>query len=124
MCWFRDNIGRGSWLALLALVMNLGLSFGHIHAIEAKCGEPSLISLAMAVTSHHGQRQGHPTDSHGDYLCPICTAAAAMASPLASAPPMLPVRFDIIIVDRPIEAVLAIDQQPTAAFQSRGPPTT
>ena len=36
MRWIRDHARQGSWLALFALVLNLGLSFGHIHAIDAK----------------------------------------------------------------------------------------
>jgi Protein of unknown function (DUF2946) len=121
MRWFRDNIGQGAWLALLALVINLGLSFGHVHAIEAKCSEQGLISLVAAAKSHHGKTQGHSDQGQTD-LCPICTAAAAMASPLASVPPVLPVQFASIAVDRPLEAVPAAAKPPTAAFQSRGPP--
>jgi hypothetical protein len=122
MRWFRDNIGQGSWLALLALVINLGLSFGHVHAIDGKCTDSGLISLVAAVASDDGQAQGQPNDGQTDYLCPICTAAAAMASPLASPPPVLPVESAIVIVDRPIESILAIAEPPAAAFQSRAPP--
>jgi hypothetical protein len=121
MRWIRDNIGQGAWLALVALVINLGLSFGHVHAIDGKRGESGLLSLVAAAASDDGRMQGHPSDQ-ADYLCPICTAAATLASPLASAPPVLPVELAAISVDRPIAAVLAIDRPPTAAFQSRGPP--
>ena len=121
MRWFRDNIGQGAWLALIALVINLGLSFGHVHAIDAKGSEQGLLSLLAAAKPTDGQTQGQPSDQ-ADYLCPICAAAASLASPLASAPPGLPVQFAAIGIDRPIAAVLAIDRPPTAAFQSRGPP--
>ena len=124
MRWFRDNIGQGSWLALLALVINLGLSFGHVHAIEAKgkCSEHGLVSL-IAAKSQHGKTQ-HQSDEGQADMCPICTAASAMASPLASAPPVAQVEFVGITVDSPIESVLAIAEPLTAAFQSRGPPTS
>jgi hypothetical protein len=36
MRWFRDNIRQGSWAALIALAINLALSFGHVHAIDGK----------------------------------------------------------------------------------------
>jgi hypothetical protein len=121
MRWFRDNIGQGSWLALLALVINLGLSFGHVHAIEAKCAAHGLIAQVAPAASHHKQMPGHP-DGQADYLCPICTAATAMASPLASAPPVPRIEFVGFAVDRPIESILAIAEPPTASFQSRGPP--
>ena len=122
MRWFRDNMGQGSWLALLALVINLGLSFGHVHAIEAKRFAHGLSLVAKVAALHHKQTQGHPGDGQADYLCPICTAAAAMASPLASAPPSPRFEFAGIAVDRPIESILAIAEPPTASFQSRGPP--
>src|ERR1700745_3351819 len=124
MRWFRDNLGQGSWLALLALVINLGLSFGHVHAIEAKRSGHglSLVAQVAAAALHHKQTQGHPGDGQADYLCPICTAAAAMASPLASVPPVPRIAFAGIHVDRPIESILAIAEPPTASFQSRGPP--
>ena len=121
MRWFRDNIGQGAWLALLALVINLGLSFGHVHAIEAKCSEQGLIALIAAAPSHHGKKQGHSDQGQPDF-CPICTAAAAMASPLASPPPSLPVEFASVTLDRPIEPVLVVADPPTAAFRPRGPP--
>jgi Protein of unknown function (DUF2946) len=124
MRWFRDNIGQGAWLALLALVINLGLSFGHVHAIEAKRSGDGLIAQIAAAISHHKQTPGHPNDGQPDYLCPICTAAAAMASPLASPPPVLPVKFAGVTVDRPIESILAVAWPPTAAFQSRAPPVS
>lgn len=121
MRWFRDNIGQGAWLALLALVINLGLSFGHVHAIAGERAEH-----IAAVAAHHGKTQGqtnsgHPDGGQADYLCPICTAAAAMVSPLAS-PPMLRVEFAGVTIDRGIEPVVAVADPPRAAFQSRGPP--
>jgi hypothetical protein len=45
-----------------------------------------------------------------------------MANAVASAPPVLPVEFAGFSLDRPIEALLVFVAQPTAAFQSRGPP--
>jgi hypothetical protein len=122
MRWFRDNLGQGAWLALLALVINLGLTFGHVHAIEASRPEHGLIALAAADISHDGRTQDHRNDGQADYLCPICTAAAAMASPLASALPVLRVEFAGVTFDRSVEPVLAVVDPPTAAFQSRGPP--
>ena len=85
MRWFRDTIRQGTWLALIALAINLGLSFGHFHAIDSKVSGRGIAVTSIASTDD-GQKQGHPNDSHADYLCPICMAATAMASPLASPP--------------------------------------
>ena len=81
MRWFRDTLRQGSWLALIALAINLGLSFGHIHAIGGKVSGRGIAALAASVFSpDDGLKQGQPGDGHTDYLCPICMAATAMAT--------------------------------------------
>lgn len=122
MRWFRDNVRHGSWLALLALVINLGLSFGHFHATDGKHSESGLISLIGAATSDSDRTHGRPGNTQTDHLCPICTAVSAMANALASVPPVLKVEFVGLSLDRPNELPLLFVEQSTAAFQSRGPP--
>jgi hypothetical protein len=120
MRWFRDTLRQGSWLALIALAINLGLSFGHVHAIDGRISGRGI--AAMAASIGDGERQGHPGDGHADYLCPICMAATAMANALTSTPPALPVKFANVTIDRTIVSVVALVEPRRAAFQSRGPP--
>ena len=123
MRWFRDTIRQGTWLALIALAINLGLSFGHFHAIHGKVPGGGIAAVAGSLASpNDGQRPTNPDDSHADYLCPICMAAAAMANSLTSAPPALPPEFANVTIDRTIEAVFVLVEPPRAAFQSRAPP--
>lgn len=123
MRWFRNTIKQGTWLALIALAINLGLSFGHIHAIDGNVSGRGIAAMASSVSApDDGQKQGHPNDSRADYLCPICMAAAAMAAALAPAPPALPVEFAEAAIDPATEHTVAIPHAPRAAFQSRGPP--
>ena len=122
MRWFRDAIRQGSWLALIALAINLGLSFGHFHAFDSQASGRGIAALAASVASPDGQKPTNPDDSHADYLCPICMAAAAMANSLASAPPALSLEFADITIDRTIVSALVLVEPPRAAFQSRGPP--
>jgi S1-C subfamily serine protease len=123
MRWFRDTIRQGTWLALIALAINLGLSFGHFHAIDGKASGRGIAAVAASIASpDDGQKQGNPDDSHADYLCPICMAATAMASALAPAPPALPLEFNNVTIDRTVVSVLVLVEPPRAAFQSRGPP--
>jgi hypothetical protein len=117
---FRDHIRQGSWLALVALAINFALAFGHIHAAD---GTERIGSLIAAITAPQSdQSQHHPADNQADYLCPICMAAAAMGTVLASTPPVLPVEFATAAIDHAIEQDLGVLQPPCAAFQSRGPP--
>ena len=123
MRWFRDTLRQGSWLALIALAINLGLSFGHFHAIHGKVSGGGIAAVAASLASpDDGQKPTNPDDSHADYLCPICMAATAMASALASAPPVLPLEFADVTIDRTSASVLVLVEPPPAAFQSRGPP--
>jgi hypothetical protein len=123
MRWFRDHIRRGSWLALLALAINLGLSFGHIHAIDGKGFQHRLASqIATIAPSDDGQTPGHHDGDPADLLCPICMAAGAIAHALNSAPPALPLALAEAPIDQTIEHEPGLPQRPRAAFYSRGPP--
>jgi Protein of unknown function (DUF2946) len=118
MHWFRDHIRRGSWFALLALAINLGLSFGHVHAVDNRFAA----EIAALTAPDDGRTQGHHDGDQTDLLCPICMAASAVGHALASAPPALPLALAETPIDLTIEHVFALPQQARAAFYSRGPP--
>jgi hypothetical protein len=62
MRWFRDPIGQSTWLALIALAMNLGLSFGATSR-----------RYATAVVSNHD-----PRATAGErHACPTTAARAS-----------------------------------------------
>jgi hypothetical protein len=78
MRWFRDHSRRGSWLALVALAVNISLSFGHIHAIDGRgLHHRSASEIAAAVSPDDGQTLGHHDGDRVDLLCPICMEAVA-----------------------------------------------
>jgi hypothetical protein len=131
---FRNNLRQGSWLALLALTINLALSFGHVHAIGGKAiGDKAAASdqiaqaapgLSKAGAPAQGQNKGQDNDGHPDDLCPICMAAHAIGSAVAPTPPALPVRFAAatVVVERAAMPTRA--ELKRAAFQSRAPPNS
>lgn len=120
MRWFRDNVRHGSWLALVAIAINLALSFGHIH-VGGHVIDRGLIATIFGA-SDHGKAPGHSDDPQADYLCPICIASSAIANAMASAPPVILLQRTATVVERPITLVRIAVTQPRAAFQSRGPP--
>jgi hypothetical protein len=123
MRWFRDNIKQGSWLALIALAVNLALSFGHFHASDGKLVSAGLFAKIVSVAAPDDTpKPGHPHDGQADVLCPICAASTAMAHALASAPPALTVEFVAAATDRMVAFDVAIIEPQRTAFQSRGPP--
>ncbi len=124
MRWVRDNVRHGSWLALVALVVNFALSFGHIHAIAGE-SSPGVIVAALGAAEHgntNGSNKGH--SDQADYLCPICIATNAIANGVAATPPVIPLQLTATVVDRTIEPVRFAVALPRAAFQSRGPPVS
>jgi hypothetical protein len=123
MRWFRNKIGQGAWLALIALAINLGLSFGHVHTIDGKgFGQAIVASPSSAAVSDESPRRNGPDDGHADYLCPICTASSALASALFVTPPALPLEFNDVTIHRTAEAVIVVIGGSRAGFQSRAPP--
>ena len=119
MRWIRDNVRQSAWLALVALAINLALSFGHIHVLGRHSSEQSLLVAALGLAGHGKSR---PDEDKADYLCPICIAVGAIANGVASAPPTIPLQLTATVVDRPVEAVRFVLALPRAPFQSRGPP--
>src|SRR5262250_1523150 len=123
MRWFRDNVRQGSWAALIALTINLALSFGHVHAIDGKSlGHRSGVLVAAVASPDDDHRQGRGDNDHADDLCAICLASTAIASALAPTPPVVPVEFVISTIVHTIEQALVIVEPRRAAFQPRGPP--
>jgi hypothetical protein len=101
MKWFRSNIKHGSRLALLALAIQLVLSFGHHHgtaalAAPAVAMQPGGASTPLATTatdsasaaaeSPAGPATGHHQDSD---FCAICAVMALAGTVLFTEPPVL-----------------------------------
>jgi hypothetical protein len=122
MRWFRDNVRHGSWLALVAIAINLALSFGHIH-VAGQVSDHGLLAAAFGAADHD-RAPGHHDGPLGDDLCPICIATSAIANAIASAPPAIPLQLNATVVDRPVVLVRFAVTLPRAPFQSRGPPVS
>jgi hypothetical protein len=124
MRWFRRHVKHGSLLALVALAINLALSFGHVHALEGKRGDQSnrVPAAAIATSPEGGGAADHDQNRHPDDLCPICMAAATFGSGIAPALPALTVQFADTHIDRIFAPVVALASPQRPAFQSRGPP--
>jgi hypothetical protein len=122
MRWFRSNRRFGGRLALLALAVQIVLSFGHIHREDifgpARPGTTATQTAAVDSQSPPGDH----SSKHPDDYCAICATISLLStSSVAAAPPLpLPVVFHAIEhVDRVIVAVIATRRTP---FQSRAPP--
>jgi hypothetical protein len=107
----------GAYLALVALALQLALSFGHIHARDISA---SGISLAKA---HPASWQSPSKLADDEDLCPICFSGFLLSTSFVPDVPQPPVSFAFESIDhlfaRTIALVVAIRRAP---FQPRAPP--
>jgi Protein of unknown function (DUF2946) len=127
MHWWRVKRRNGAWLALGALLLQLALSFGHIHAgdiagVGAGLAVAAPSSAALADPPSDGSDDHGTTGSRRDD-CAICAAVHLAGALLLSAPPSiaLPGTLDRISWSPYTEFRLAADR--LLLFQSRAPPT-
>ena len=145
MNWFRSNVRHGSRLALLALAIQVLLSFGHLHASGAQAA-PALMEVnqpglhdtirtagtdleAWARASHGNafraaglrtsdhEPDGQPTDD-----CAICAVMALANALVVATPPCLlgpqPASSLYLITDAEVIAL----NSARVVFQPRAPP--
>jgi hypothetical protein len=119
MGWFRGRSRLGVWVALVAIALQLALSFGHVHS-EA-FSHASEIAVLTANGPHNGQPDG-PTAPHEHEYCSIYAVLSLLAGAQTADAPAIPVpaaTAAVILVAEP-ETVRAIRGR--TAFQSRAPP--
>jgi hypothetical protein len=106
-----------SLLALFALALQFGLSFGHVHASDfALAGTQTAATLADTPDSDHDH------NAAGD-ICAICATVAMAGSLLDATPPVLPVPTSFTAARHAVIAQSDAPDSQRAAFQSRAPPS-
>ncbi|MDN5003635.1 hypothetical protein ACFQZO_22635 [Bradyrhizobium sp. GCM10027634] len=117
MRWFRTNRQFGGRLALIALTLQLMLTFGHVHAPSA--------ALAFAVQTSQSDStapQGPNHNGLADIDCPTCALIqlSAISAPSVAPELPLPLAVDFLVLQPRLE--LSAGAEPPASFQARGPP--
>jgi hypothetical protein len=114
---------RVAWLALFALWLQLGLSFGHTHPEDFfGLGGKKQAELTAAHTS-----AGAPVGSIADILgheatCAICASVALAGTIMVPVPPVVaPPRFERG-APPPLYDQAAVFRPPHLLFQTRAPP--
>jgi hypothetical protein len=118
MGWFRGRSRLGGWVALVALALQLALSFGHIHS-EAFSRAAEIAALTDGG-SDGGQPDGPAAPNDHDY-CSICAVLSLLAGAQTADAPALPVpAVAAVIVVAELGTIHAVRGR--TAFQSRAPP--
>ena len=115
----------GSWTALLALAIQLALSFGHVH-FDGVAARSALMPLALrwlipAVSADAPAAPApHNPGGFADDFCAICSVMRLAGVP-ATAPALpLPIGGGWISLDLGVE--LALAASPYFFFRARAPP--
>ena len=117
MNWLRSRAERLTLLALFALALQFGLSFGHFHQDRAFAGKTTISDQASAPSPDTGR----DTDGRQD-ICAICATVALANASIDSAPPVLPLPLETAAPDRLLITVASHATAYPLGFQSRAPP--
>ena len=137
MNWLRSRVGYCAGLGLLAIALQLALSFGHGHfadgsprryaTLPAQAWSVSSVSSSLAQSLSSTESAGlwngadRPDDPATD-LCPICLTMAMAHWVVFAPPPQLPLPAAF----HAVATLPAAEHAPRAAahlsFWSRGPP--
>ncbi len=104
-------------LALFALAMQFGLSFGHTHLDRSFAN----VIAVSAQSSFSLPDTGRDTDNRSD-VCAICVTITLANALIDSAPPVLQLPVSTVSADLTHVALVTLSGATAVGFQSRAPP--
>jgi hypothetical protein len=123
MIWFRLQIRSCARLALLALALQIVVSFGHLHrddlpSVVAAVHTPFTSIVTYAKPSRADQDH-HPAS---DDYCLICASIVLVGTGLAAMPPVFIVPTSIRRVWSPNTTSDGVRTEAVRPFEARAPP--
>ena len=124
MSWVWLHRRHGALLALAALVLQILLSFGHVHLRGmAQSALPALPALTHSIAlADRNSQTPSPIPADTDDYCAICASIFLASSAFAPAPPQLLVPANFQRVEHGFSAARPLAESPRLAFRSRAPP--
>jgi hypothetical protein len=108
-------------LALIALALQLVLTFGHVH-LRGLGGSSHRIIARQASLAHPPLQAPVQIPSDDDDYCAICASIFLASSAFAPAPPQLLVPASFRRIEHYFNAAQPLAEQLRLAFRSRAPP--
>ena len=112
MHWLRVNKRPWAWVALLALTLQLGLAFGHVHVAPAS-------ATTLSATASPPSDTGDSGDA--DY-CATCAILALLTGAQTATAPVVTLSISLVSTEIALQPETAHFLSPHAAFRSRAPP--
>ena len=115
MLWFRRRCRYAAGVALLALALQFGLSFGHTHALH-------ILQPAASLTAPADDGSSPPSNHDDDNYCSICAVLVLLTNAqTASAPAIVP-PVVLAAAEQPSLPETILSGSQCVAFRSRAPP--
>ena len=118
--WFRAKRRIGAAAALVLLLFQLAISFGHVHGVAAAA--PSPVATDHAATLPDTDAPAGPPGRDDDDYCAICAVINLVGTGRIAEAPSLPVRLDFVCVRIAGVDEALVTQPASLPFRSRGPP--
>ena len=114
MRWLRANRRPWAWVALLALTLQFGLAFGHVHVA------PTSVTALSATASS----QTDTGDSGDADYCATCAILALLTGAQTATAPVVVLAVALTSTEITLAPKPARIAAPHAAFRSRAPPSS
>jgi hypothetical protein len=123
MGWVHRHKRHGALFALAALVLQIAVSFGHVHIDGLVRPSHALATSHQTVVAQSSQQTPpqNPGDDDDGY-CAICASIFLVSTSFVSEPPRLPVPDVFQRIEQSFSAAHGLILPLRFAFQSRAPP--
>jgi hypothetical protein len=122
MRFLRAHQTSGAWVALLALLVQIVVSFAHIHRDDLVPVVPESVPNASRLDPALPDDSRSPAPTRDDDFCTICASMALVASVVLPQPPMVVLATVLRRVGLIERAIILASTDQHRHFQARGPP--
>jgi hypothetical protein len=116
----RAHQTSGAWLALLALLVQIAVSFGHVHGDDLELVLAERGTGTPPLTSAPRNDPGSPSRDHD--FCTICACIALAGSLVLPQPPAIVVAIVLQRIVLADQVLLLVSTDQHRHFQARAPP--
>jgi hypothetical protein len=120
--WVCRHKRYGAVLALIALALQIALTFGHVHLRGGLPGDSHAAIAKQVRLAHSPQQTPTQIPADNDGYCAICASIFLASNAFAPAPPQLLVPANFQRIDHHFNAAQPVVERPRLAFRSRAPP--